>query len=88
MLFSFSSAKIKKLKSCHGCCKMTKGSYPERMIVHSNVKDGQIVFHKLLVNEERQKAWIHAVSKRKEDFEKPKHFKVCLNHFLEGKPNR
>ena len=65
-----------------------KGSYPETMIVHSNVKDGQRVFHKLLVNEERQKAWIHAVSKRKEDFEKPKHFKVCLNHFLEGKPNR
>ena len=29
---------------------MTTGSYPERMIVHSNVKDGQIVFHKLPVN--------------------------------------
>ena len=38
------------------------------MIVHSNVKDGQIFFHKLPVNEERQKAWIHAVSKRREDF--------------------
>ena len=58
------------------------------MIVHSNIKDGQIVFHKLPVNEERQKAWVHAVSKGKEDFEKPKLFKVCLNHFLEGKPNK
>ena len=38
------------------------------MIVHSNVKDGQIFFQKLPVNEERQKAWIHAVSKGKEDF--------------------
>ena len=66
---------------------MTKGSHPQRMIVHSNVKDGQIVFHKLPVNEERQKAWVHAISKGKEDFEKPRHFKVYWNHFLEGKPN-
>ena len=55
------------------------------MIVHSNVKDGKIFFHKLSVNEERQKAWILEVSKRKEDFEKPKRFKVCSNNFLEGK---
>ena len=59
-----------------------KGSYPEKVIVHSNVKDGQIVFQKLLVNEEKQKAWIHAVSKEKVNFEKPRHFKVCLNHCL------
>ena len=39
---------------------------------------------KVPVNEERQKAWIHAVIKGKEDFEKPKH----LNHFLERKPNK
>ena len=57
---------------------MTKGGYSQRMIVYSNVKDGQIVFHKLPVNEGRQKAWVHAVSKGKED----------LNHFLEGKPNK
>ena len=38
------------------------------MIVHSNVKDGQIFFHKLPVNEERQKAWIHVVSKGRVDF--------------------
>ena len=89
MLFFFlSSAKIKKLKSCHGCCKLTKVSYPERMIVHSNVKDEQIAFHRLSVNEEKQKAWIQAVSRGNEDFEKTKHFKVCLNHFLDGKPNK
>ena len=40
------------------------------------------------INEERQKVWIDAVSKGKEDFEKPKHFKVFLNHFLEGRPNK
>ena len=59
---------LKTLKPCHGCCKMTKGSYPQRMIVYSNVKDGQIVFHKLPVNEERQEAWVHAVSQGKDDF--------------------
>ena len=46
------------------------------MIVHSNAEDGKIVFHKLPVNEKRQKAWIHAVSKGREDFEKPKHFRM------------
>ena len=60
-----------------GCCGNDK-MYPERMIVHGNVKDGKIVFHKLLVNEERQKDWIHAVSKGREDFEEPKHFKVAM----------
>ena len=44
---------------------MTKGSYPQRMIVYSNVRDGQIVFHKLPVNEERQNVLVHAVSKGK-----------------------
>ena len=51
------------------------------MIVYSNVKDGNIVFCKLPVNEERQNAWIHAVSKGRENFEKPKHLKACSNHF-------
>ena len=68
--------------------KWKKGSYPERMIVHSNVKGGQIVFHKLLVNEKRRKAGIHVPSKGKEDFENPKHFKVCLINFLERKPTK
>ena len=58
------------------------------MIIHSNVKDGKIVFHKLPVNEERQKAWIHVVSKGREDFEKPTHFKVCWNRFLDGKSTK
>ena len=58
------------------------------MIIHSNVKDGKIVFHKLPFNEDRQKAWRQAVSKGREDFDKPKHFKVCLNHFLEGEPTK
>ena len=35
--------------------------YPEKIIIHSNIKDRNIVFHKLPVNEERQKVWIHAV---------------------------
>ena len=50
-----------------GCCDNDK-RYPERMIVHSNVKDGKIAFHKLPVNEERQRAWIYAVCKRKRRF--------------------
>ena len=58
------------------------------MIVYSNVKDRNIVFCKLPVNEERQKACIHAVSKGREDFEKPKYFKACSNHFLQGKPTK
>ena len=48
------------------------------MIIHSNVKDGKIVFHKLPVNEERQKAWIHVVSKGREDSEEPKHSKIAM----------
>ena len=37
------------------CCNNDK-RYPERMIVHGNVKDhGKLVFHKLPVNEERQR---------------------------------
>ena len=40
-----------------GCCDNNK-RYPDRMIVHSDVKDGKLAFHKLLVNEERQKAWM------------------------------
>ena len=59
MLFCFSSAKIKKLKSCHGCCEMTKG------IPWKNDSSHQIVFHGLPVNEERQKAGMHVVSKEK-----------------------
>ena len=58
------------------------------MMIHSNVKDGKIFFHKLPVNEERQKAWLHAASKQREDFEKSKHFKACSNHFLEGKATK
>ena len=58
------------------------------MIVYSNVKDGNIVFCKLQVNEERPNAWIHAVSKGSEDFEKPKHLKACSNHFLQEKPTK
>ena len=58
------------------------------MIVYSNVKDRKIVFHKLPVNEERQKTWINAVSKGREDLEKPKHFKAYSNHFLERKPTK
>ena len=33
---------------------------------------------KVPVNEERQKALIHAVIKGKEDFEKPKHLNISL----------
>ena len=58
------------------CCANDE-RYLERMIVHSNVKHGKIVFHKLPVNEEEQKAWIDAVTKGREDFEEPKHFKVA-----------
>ena len=67
-----------------GCCHNGK-RYPERMIVHSNVKDKEIVFHKLPVNEERQKTWIQAVSKGREDFEEANY---CSNHFLEEKPTK
>ena len=67
-----------------GCCDNGK-RYPERMIAHSNVKDRGIVFHKLLINEESQKAWIHAVSKGREDFEEPNY---CSNHFLDEKPTK
>ena len=56
------------------------------MIIHSNVTSGKLVFHKIPVNEERRKAWIHAVSKGRAAFDPPKNFKVCSNHFIDGKP--
>ena len=36
-----------------GCCDNDK-RYPDRMIVHSDVKDGKIAFHKLPVNEDKK----------------------------------
>ena len=42
------------------------------MIIHSNVASGKLIFHKIPVNEERWKAWIHAVSKGREAFDPPK----------------
>lgn len=52
------------------------------------LKYGKIVFHELRVNQERPKAWTHEISKRREDFQKPKHFKVFPNHIPEGKPTK
>ena len=51
-----------------GYCNNDK-RHPERMIVHHNVKDEILVFHRLLLSVERQKAWMHVISKEREDFE-------------------
>ena len=56
------------------------------MIIQSIIASGKLVFHQIPVNEERRKAWIHAVSKGREAFDPPKNFKVCSNHFIDGKP--
>ena len=69
------------------CCDNGK-RYPDRMTIHSNVSSGKVVFHKIPVNEERRKAWIHAVSKCRETFDPPNNFKVCPNHFIDGKPTQ
>ena len=68
-----------------GVCNNDK-RYPERLEVHSNVTSGNISFHKLPAHLERRRAWIHAVEKGRKDFVVPKHFKVCSNHFVDGKP--
>ena len=68
-----------------GVCNNDK-RYPERLEAHSNVTSGNISFHKLPANLERRRAWIHAVEKGRKDFVVPKHFKVCSNHFIDGKP--
>ena len=70
-----------------GCCDNDK-RYPDRMIIHSNVASRKLIFHEIPVNEERRKAWIHAVSKGREAFDPPKNFKVCSNHFIDGKPTQ
>ena len=67
-----------------GCSDNDK-MYHNRMIIHSNVASGTLVFHKISVNEERRKAWIYAVSKGREAFDPPKNFKVCSKHFIDGK---
>ena len=53
-----------------GCCDNDK-RYPDRTIIHSNVASGKLVFHKIRVNDERRKAWMHAVSKGREAFDPP-----------------
>ena len=74
-LFNNSSKKMVNDRCVVGCCDSNK-RYPDRMIIHSNVTSGKLVFHKIPVNEERRKAWIHAVSKGREAFDPPKNFKV------------
>ena len=57
------------------------------MIKHSNVK-GDIKMHKLLINNERKRAWIAQVSKERKDFQPPKTFFVCSDHFVDGKSSK
>ena len=70
-----------------GCCDKNK-RYPDKMIIHSNVASGKLVFHKIPVKKERWKAWIHAVSKGREAFDPPKNSKCVLTILLmESQPN-
>ena len=64
-----------------GCCDNDK-RYHDRIIINSNITSGKLVFHKIPVNEERRKAWIHVVLKGREAFEPPENFKVCSNFFF------
>ena len=84
-LFNNNSKKMVNDRCVIGCCDNNK-RYPDRMIIHSYVTSRKLVFHKIPVNEERWKAWIHAVSKGREAFDPPKNFKVCSNHFINEKP--
>ena len=70
-----------------GVCNNDK-RYPDRMEIHSNVKSGKLSFHKIPKNEERRKAWIHAISKGRKEFETPKYCKICSNHFVDGCPTK
>ena len=70
-----------------GCCGNDK-MYPDRMITHSNITSGKLIFHKIPVNEEERKTWIHVISKAREAFDHPKNLKVCSNHFIDGKPTQ
>ena len=58
--------------------------YKEKMEVHSNVPDGIIKFHKC--PRDRIKEWTNAISKGREKFTAPKDFRICSNHFVDGKP--
>ena len=76
-LFNNSSKKMVNDRCVVGCCDNDK-RYPDRMIIHSNVTSGKLVFHKIPVNEERRKAWIHAVSKGREAFNPRKFSRFAL----------
>ena len=67
-----------------GVCDNDK-RYPERMVKHSNVT-GEIVMHKLPNDKVKRKAWINQVKKGRKNFEIPKNFFVCSNHFVDGEP--
>ena len=67
---------------------MTKKVQPKRMIVYSNAKDGKQFstnFH--LMKKDKKLGYMH-LNNGEENFEKPKHFKACSNHFLEGRPTK
>ena len=86
-LVNNSSKKMIDDKCVVGCCDNDK-RYRDRMVIHSNVTSGKLVFYKIPVNEERLKAQIYAVSKGREALDPPKNFKVCSNHFIDGKPTQ
>ena len=69
-----------------GICANEK-RFPDKMIKHSNVQ-GDVKMHKLPVDNERKRAWIAQVSKERKDFQPPKKFFVCSNHFVDGKPSK
>ena len=83
-LVNNSSKEMVNEKCVFRCCDDDK-RYPDNIIIHSNVASRKLIFHKILVTEERRKASIHAVSKGKEAFDPPKNFKVCSDHFIDGK---
>ena len=46
-----------------GCCDNGK-RYPDRIIIHSNIAGGKLVFHKIPINEERRKAMLFQKTER------------------------
>lgn len=74
-------------RCCVGCCDNDK-RYPDRYIIHSNVKERKLVFHKFPVDPNVRKQWTKQVLRGRKDWSPGNYTYVCSNHFIDGKPTK
>ena len=69
-----------------GSCDNDK-RFPEKYVIHSNVKE-KLVMHKFPSDPEKRTAWTNQILKGRKDFMPGKYSYVCSIHFIDGKPTQ